>query len=75
MIKFQLPDALEMQLTIFNVLGQPVRNLIRQSLPAGVHLVEWDGKNDKGVNLASGIYYYQLQAGNDVQIHKMTLIR
>ncbi len=62
-------------LKIYNILGQHVRTLVDEPKQAGNYKVTWDGNDDKGKNLVSGIYFYQLTAGNYKQTKKMTLLK
>jgi flagellar hook assembly protein FlgD/sugar lactone lactonase YvrE len=63
-------------LRIFNVRGQIVRELVNAALPPGRHSVVWNGQDDFGRPAASGIYFYQLRAGNNVQqVRKLTLMK
>ncbi|MFT5373622.1 MAG: PKD repeat protein [Candidatus Latescibacterota bacterium] len=61
-IRFQLPVAGPVSLQIYDVLGQVVQTLVAGELPAGVHRVEWDGHNERGRGVASGVYFYVLEA-------------
>lgn len=63
-----------MKLLIFNVQGQQVRSLVAGFEPAGFHAVLWDGQDDLGLPVASGLYIYRLQAGGLVKTQKMVLI-
>jgi len=74
-ISFQLPKGSEVTLTIYNVLGQPVRTLVQEQRPAGVHVIAWDGRNDNGEQMASGVYHYRLQAESFAETKKMLLIK
>ncbi|MFQ5708834.1 MAG: S8 family serine peptidase [bacterium] len=74
-IRYQLPKSATVELTIYNVLGQPVNTLVRAHQPAGTYAVAWDGKNFAGQQVASGIYVYRLHAGNFVQTRKMLFLR
>lgn len=60
---------------IYNVLGEEVRTLVDEQKPAGYHQVNWDGRDEAGEHLASGLYIYHLQAGSFVQNRKMMLLR
>ena len=64
-----------MQLTVYNILGQKIRVLVDEDQTAGHKLVRWDGKDDKGQDVASGVYFYRLQAENFMQIKKMLLLK
>ena len=62
MIAYELPYAVEVQLAIFDVTGRRVCTLVQQRQQAGRHVVAWDGRNERGEALASGLYIYQLRA-------------
>ena len=75
-IKYTLPSATEVQLTVFNVLGQQVRSLVNnQKQSAGFYSLTWNGLNDNGKQLASGAYFYRLRTSNFSKTRKMTLIQ
>jgi uncharacterized delta-60 repeat protein len=62
-------------LKIYDILGQKVRTLVDESKFTGDYTVQWDGKNDKGEQLASGVYFYQLKAGEYTYSKKMVLLK
>jgi flagellar hook assembly protein FlgD len=62
-------------LKIYNILGQKVRTLVDESKRAGSYEVIWDGKDDKGKEVGSGIYFYQLRAGDYTETKKMILVK
>lgn len=76
-IAFALPAGFSggMQLAIFNTLGQQVKVLASGSRPPGHHLVQWDGRDQAGRLLPTGIYFYKLQAGAFVRVKKLLLVR
>ena len=61
-IRYALPENTFVNLQIFNVLGQPVRTLVNREQSPGNQSVEWDGKNDRGQKVSSGIYFYRIAA-------------
>jgi hypothetical protein len=61
-IKYALPVDSKLTMEIYNVLGQRVRTLISNDLPAGYHVVEWNGTGNAGQQLASGVYFLQMSA-------------
>lgn len=74
-IDFYLPHAGRVRLSIFNILGQEVKELANGDFTAGNHEVVWDGTNSAGTKVASGIYFYALQTGDVRIIKKMVLSR
>ncbi|NIM97599.1 MAG: T9SS type A sorting domain-containing protein [candidate division Zixibacteria bacterium] len=74
-INYALPTDCEVTLAVYNILGQKVRVLVDEYQSAGHKSVEWDGKDDRGRELTTGIYFYRLQAGDFVQSKKMVLIK
>ncbi len=74
-IRFQLVRAGEIELRVYNLLGQPVRYLLQSALSAGEHIVYWDGKDERGETVSRGVYFYQLRQGASSQMRKMTLLR
>lgn len=74
-ITFQLQEAAEASLLIYNLKGQLVRTLLSRELPAGVHQCCWDGRDDQGKSSSSGIYFYQLESRDFRQFRKMILMK
>nr|MBN2278089.1 VCBS repeat-containing protein [candidate division Zixibacteria bacterium] len=72
-ISYDLPVAAPVNLDIYNVLGQRVRSLVDDIQPAGHHNVRWDGTDYAGSQVASGIYFYRLTAGDYTSSKKMIL--
>jgi flagellar hook assembly protein FlgD len=62
-------------MTIYNILGEKVKTLVNSSLEAGTHTISWNGENEAGSVVASGIYFYKLSAGNNVITKKMSLLK
>ncbi len=75
-IQYALPQAADVELTVYNVVGQPVRTLVAEHQNAGRYVVEWDATNDSGHSLSSGMYLYRLQAGGEfLEVKKMLLLK
>ncbi len=75
-ILFALPRASRITLHVFDVTGRQVRKLAEGQFSSGRHQVVWDGRDDAGVPVASGVYFYRLKAGSRfVQTRKMVLLR
>lgn len=69
-IKYEIPEASNVTLTVFNILGQRVATLVNEQKSAGAHQIQFDASN-----LSSGSYIYRLEAGNHVQSRQMLLIK
>lgn len=74
-ISFALPETQRARLVIYNILGQAVKILVDETLPAGHHQFTWDGTNESGVKAATGIYLYTLKAGENQIVRKMLLTK
>jgi len=74
-IRFDLPRSQEIELTLYNLAGQKVATLAQGLREAGTYTLQWDGRDDDGRDLASGIYLYRLQAGSQVETRKLLLLR
>jgi hypothetical protein len=74
-IKYNLPGDMQIELSVYNLLGQKVRTLISDYRPAGYHSVAWDGKNDRGVTVSTGIYIYQLRTEKQTLVRKMIMMK
>jgi hypothetical protein len=74
-IRFQIPEATQVKLTIFNMMGQEIVTLLDQKLNAGYHQVKWDGKDRSGKLTCSGIYFYQVEASGKFIIKRLLYIR
>ena len=74
-IKYGIPKDSKVELSIYNALGQKVRTLISGNLKAGYHQVAWDGTNQSGIKLSSGIYFYRICADKHQTIKKMILLK
>lgn len=74
-IEFNLPSAQNVNLMVFNLLGQHVSTLVSGTLEAGTHTVTWNGKNDDGINVPSGIYFYKMITPEFSQTNKMVMVR
>lgn len=75
MIKFELPAACHVRLTVYNIKGQKVRTLADAAYPAGRHKASWDGLNDRGQRVSTGIYLYHLETPAFTEAKKMLLMK
>jgi trimeric autotransporter adhesin len=74
-IRYHLPESASVSLTIYDMTGRRVRQLVSGTLDAGIHTASWDGSNESGALVASGVYFYRIEAGSFVQTRSMTLVK
>lgn len=74
-IQYQLPEDGHVRLVVYNLLGQEVRTLVDERVMAGHHAVMWDGRDDSGRSLATGVYLYRLTANDYKQVKRMLLLK
>lgn len=74
-IKYSVNKLGDYELAVYNLLGEKIRTLVSSQLSAGEYSIDWNGKNEYGKDVASGIYFYRLSGKNLSIIKKMALIR
>ena len=74
-LRYDLPENSHVNITIYDMLGRQVKNLINQTQDAGYRSVRWNATDDYGKPVSAGIYLYQIQAGEFVQTKKMMLLK
>ncbi len=75
-ITYDVPAAGgHVNIAIFDVAGRRVRTLVDEQRPAGVFSVQWNGDDDRGQRVASGVYFYRMRAGSFVETKKMVLLK
>lgn len=74
-IAFQVPRQSEVRIEIYNLLGQKVRTLLNERREPGYYEVVWDGRNEGGAQVSSGVYLYRMVAGDYMRVRKMILMR
>jgi hypothetical protein len=74
-IVYQLPIASDVQLVVYDILGQKIKTIVNERLERGRFKVTWDGRNDAGLSVSSGIYMFRFEAADFTKIHKMTLLK
>jgi hypothetical protein len=74
-IRFQLSSISEVKLTVYNLMGERIKQLVNEIKSAGIFYVKWNGRNDSGTQVASGVYLYRLETNGFVNIKKMVLMR
>jgi hypothetical protein len=75
MLHFDIPKDVDVSLQIFDVQGRLVKSLIDQPLPAGRYDLGWDGRDHQGNRVASGVYFYRIQAGQWNETKRMVIVR
>lgn len=73
-IQFHLSYAREVELNIYNLLGQKIKKLVSEKLLPAEYQLEWDGTDDSGRKVTSGVYYYRLKVDEKTQTRKMVLL-
>ncbi len=73
--RYQIPSAGKVNMKIYNVLGQEVKTLVSKFHLPGKYSTKWDGTNETGIKLPSGIYFYRFKAGDFISVKKMVLLK
>lgn len=74
-INYQIPKSIQVEIIVFNTLGQEIRTLINENRSAGYHQVIWDGKDNLGRMVSTGTYLYQMKTEDFIDVKKMILIQ
>ncbi|MDO9575374.1 MAG: right-handed parallel beta-helix repeat-containing protein [bacterium] len=74
-IEYGITKAGNVEIAVYNVVGQKVRTLVSAEEKAGYHKVNWDGTNDSGAKVGGGIYFYKITAGEFTNLKKLILLR
>jgi PKD repeat protein len=74
-IQFMLPEAADVQLVVYDLMGKTVRTLVNGSQTAGYKTVVWDSKDESGIPVSAGMYIYELRSGSYSAIQKMVLLK
>ncbi|MFQ5603108.1 MAG: T9SS type A sorting domain-containing protein [bacterium] len=75
-IRYAIPKSGEVRLTVYNLLGQKVATLVDKNQVAGSYLAKWNGQNDAGNLVSSGVYIYKIEVGKDfVDTRKMLFLK
>ena len=75
MIAYDLPDASDVQLDIYDLMGRNINRVVNQYQSAGRHFVTWNANDFLGNQVSAGVYLYRLQAGNMIVTRKMVLMK
>lgn len=74
-IQYSLPEDNYVELTLYDLTGRTVKNLVKKTQRTGTYSYRWYGDNDNGKKLSSGIYFYKLKVGDERYIDKVLLVR
>ena len=76
-VEYSIKKAGPVTLRVYNAAGQLVKTLVGpgETMPGGIHNVEWDGRNNQGIPVSSGVYFYKIEAPGFVKSRKMVLIK
>ncbi len=74
-IQYDLPENTNVNLTVYNILGQQVKQLIERYHTAGYYTLQWDGTDAFGRSVSSGLYFYRLKTDGFVDVKKMFLLK
>lgn len=74
-IRFDLPETREIELTIFNMVGEKIKTLLAERRTVGSYVEIWDGRNSRGEPVTSGVYFLKMRAGDFTTTQKMMLLR
>lgn len=74
-IRFTLPVNSPVTLKVFDITGREVQTIVSSTMVAGTHEVRWNGRNSAGLQVASGVYLYRLEAGDHIMTRRMVLLK
>ncbi len=74
-LRYQVPEATDVQIVVLDATGRLVKTLVSGKITAGQHTARWDGRDENGRVMGSGVYFVKMVAGDYVQIRKMVLVR
>ena len=74
-INYDLPKEGKVSLIVYDLMGREVTRLTDNFMPAGYHTVRWNARNQYGMEVSAGVYFYHIQAGEFVKTQKMILLK
>jgi len=74
-ISYSTPKPAQIRIEIYNAIGKKIRTLVDDYVQAGQHQIIWDGKNDNGIQVSTGIYYYIMQSGSFRSMKKAVFMK
>ena len=74
-LRYDLPEDAQVNITIYDMMGRVVKNLVNVHQNAGYKSIQWNGTNDAGQPVSAGVYLYTIQASEFMQTKKMILLK
>ena len=74
-LRYDLPEQAQVTLTVFDLMGRQITQLVNTTQDVGYKSVQWNATNSFGKPVSAGVYLYQIQAGEFVQTKKMVLLK
>ena len=74
-IRFDLPNSEQVNLSVYNIVGQRVQTLLNEKVKAGSHIVTWDGKDEYNKSVGTGIYFYRISTNDLIYTRKLLLLK
>lgn len=74
-VSYDLPNAGDVKISVFNIIGQHITDLVNVYQEAGSYQVSWDGKDNTGASVASGVYFYRIKTDQFSDTKKMVLLK
>jgi len=74
-LSFDLPETMQVRITVYNLLGRDVRTILNDAVPAGRHRADWDGRDISGIEMGAGVYFARFQAGSVVKSIKLVKVK
>lgn len=74
-ISYSIPVDGKVVVTVYNLKGQKVKQLLNENMVAGRHSIVWNGKNSHGKSVSSGLYFVKIEHSNINRVHKMMLMK
>ncbi len=74
-IAFDIKEAGNTSLSVYNIKGQLVKEIVDKPMSSGAHTITWDGRDEKGNTCSSGVYYLRLMSGNQTQLRKLLILK
>ena len=74
-IQFDVAENSDVNVSIFNIMGQKVATLVNGNMDAGIYHIKWNGLSDKGIALPSGMYFYKMKSSEYQSVKKLVLVK